>query len=86
MISSTREVEPEIPAKLQVDDELYNQIQAESEKVGIHYTIFELIHNIKREIEQYNIIQGGMKTPSDLYIRPPLEKKNSRSAPHLYPI
>ena len=54
MISSTREVEPEIPAKLQVDDELYNQIQAESEKVGIHYTIFELIHNIKREIEQYN--------------------------------
>ena len=23
-------------------------------KVGIHYTIFELIHNIKREIEQYN--------------------------------
>ena len=68
MISSTREVEPEIPAKLQVDDELYNQIQAESEKVGIHYTIFELIHNIKH--------------PSDLYIRPPLEK-NSRSAPHL---
>ena len=80
MISSTREVEPEIPAKLQVDDELYNQIQAESEKVGIHYTIFELIHNIKREIEQYNT--GGMKHPSDLYIRPPLEK-NSRSAPHL---
>lgn len=23
-------------------------------KIGIHYTIFELIHNIKREIEQYN--------------------------------
>jgi MoxR-like ATPase len=54
MISSTREIEPEIPEKLQVNDELYNQIQAESEKVGIHYTIFELIHNIKREIEQYN--------------------------------
>ncbi len=54
MISSTREIEPEIPEKLQVDDELYNQIQAESEKVGIHYTIFELIHHIKREIEQYN--------------------------------
>ena len=25
-----------------------------AKKVGIHYTIFELIHNIKREIEQYN--------------------------------
>ena len=43
MISSTREIEPEIPEKLQVNDELYNQIQVESEKVGIHYTIFELI-------------------------------------------
>lgn len=54
MISSTREVEPEIPEKLQIDNELYEKIQAESEKVGIHFTIFELIHNIKREIEQYN--------------------------------
>ena len=81
MISSTREVEPEIPAKLQINDELYNQIQAESEKVGIHYTIFELIHNIKREIEQYNTGRDE-NTPPIYIIRPPLEK-NSRSAPHL---
>lgn len=80
MISSTREVEPEIPAKLQVDDELYNQIQAESEKVGIHYTIFELIHNIKREIEQYNT---GRDENTLRSIYPTAVGKNSRSAPHL---
>ena len=45
-----------------------------AEKVGIHYTIFELIHNIKREIEQYNTGRDA-KHPSHLYIRPPLGKK-----------
>lgn len=68
------------PGKLQVDDELYNQIQAESEKVGIHYTIFELIHNIKREIEQYNT---GRDENTLRSIYPTAVGKNSRSAPHL---
>lgn len=54
MISSTRETEPEVPEKLLIDEKLYQTIQTESEKVGIHYTIFELIHHIKREVEQYN--------------------------------
>lgn len=54
MISSIREMEPEVPEKLTVDEKLYLSIQSESEKIGIHYTIFELIHNIKREMEQYN--------------------------------
>lgn len=54
MISSTRQTEPKIPEELRVSDELYRTLQTESEKVGIHYTIFELIHHIKREMEQYN--------------------------------
>ena len=55
-----------VPEKLQVDEELYAKIQEESEKVGIHYTIFELIHTIKREIEQYNT--GREENTPPIYI------------------
>lgn len=54
MISSTRSTEPVVADELPLNDEQYHMIQSEAEKVTIHYTIFELIHTIKREIEQYN--------------------------------
>lgn len=54
MIASTGDVEPDIPEKLLISNELYSQIRKEANKVELHYTFFELVHCIKREIEQYN--------------------------------
>lgn len=54
MIASTKDIEPVISNELPLNDEQYRLMQIEAGKVTIHYTIFELIHTIKREIEQYN--------------------------------
>ena len=54
MIASTRDTEPCIPEKLTISPKEYSTLQEEAEKVTLHYTFFELIHTIKRTVEQYN--------------------------------
>lgn len=54
MIASTRDTEPCIPEKLTISPKEYSALQEEAEKVTLHYTFFELIHTIKRTVEQYN--------------------------------
>lgn len=54
MIASTKDTEPNIPEKLPIEQEEYCKMQAEAETVTLHYTFFELVHTIKRTVEQYN--------------------------------
>lgn len=54
MIASTKDTEPNISEKLPIEQEEYCKMQAEAETVTLHYTFFELVHTIKRTVEQYN--------------------------------
>lgn len=63
MIAATRNTEPTIAPELPITDEQYFDLQLKAEKVTIHYTIFELIHNVKRQVEQYNTQRGEDLTP-----------------------
>ncbi len=66
MLSSPRNIEPVVSDDLPITNDEYEQIQAQAEKVNIHYTILELIHYIKRGIEQYN--SSREETLPPLYI------------------
>lgn len=55
MIASVNDAEPVIPSGLSITEEQYRDWRTQINQVNIHYTIFELIHSIKRQIEKYNI-------------------------------
>lgn len=63
MLLSTRNAEPAIDEALTISDEEYPLLQTAAEQVTLHYTIFELIHTIKRAIEQYNTNRGDDLAP-----------------------
>lgn len=63
MIASTRDTEPVVDPSLSISDEEYRAWQTDAEKVTLHYTLFELIHTIKRAIEQYNTHRGDDLAP-----------------------
>ena len=69
MISSTDETEPVVDESLQITDEEYIRWEKEMAAIKIHYSIFEVIHALKDQIEQYNLQiqnEGGVSSP--LYV------------------
>ena len=54
MISCTEEEEPLLPKSLPVTAKEYEQWGKEAQKVGIHYSIFEVIHHLRESLEDYN--------------------------------
>ena len=69
MISSVGEHTPEVESELCISDSEYDEWQKEISGVGIHYSVFEVIHSIKESIEEYNsaLENEGSVTPP-LYV------------------
>ena len=69
MISSVWEHTPEVGSELCISDSEYDEWQKEISGVGIHYSVFEVIHSIKESIEEYNsaLENEGSVTPP-LYV------------------
>lgn len=69
MISSVGEHTPELESELCISDSEYDEWQKEISGVGIHYSVFEVIHSIKESIEEYNsaLENEGSVTPP-LYV------------------
>lgn len=69
MISSVGEHTPEVESELCISDSEYDEWQKEISDVGIHYSVFEVIHSIKESIEEYNsaLENEGSVTPP-LYV------------------
>lgn len=69
MISSVGEHTPEVGSELCISDSEYDEWQKEISGVGIHYSVFEVIHSIKESIEEYNsaLENEGSVTPP-LYV------------------
>lgn len=63
MILSTRSTAPVMDAALPLSDDEYHSLQVAAEQVTLHYTLLELIHTIKRAIEQYNTSRGDDLAP-----------------------
>lgn len=69
MIASTDESEPVVEETLQIDAAEYTLWQQQIAQVQIPYAVFEMIHVLRDEIEQYNLKlqnEGGVSTP--LYV------------------
>ncbi len=54
MIASVSEEDPEVDPALAIGEEEYAGWQRKIAEVKIHYSIFEVIHLLKEEIEEYN--------------------------------
>lgn len=69
MISSVGEHTPEVESELCISDSEYDEWQKGISGVGIHYSVFEVIHSIKESIEEYNsaLENEGSVTPP-LYV------------------
>lgn len=67
MIASVNDMEAEIPTGLSITEKQYIDWRTQISQIKIHYTVFELIHSIKRQIEKYNI-QKEEVPHSTLYI------------------
>lgn len=69
MISSVGEHTPKVGSELCISDSEYDEWQKEISGVGIHYSVFEVIHSIKESIEEYNsaLENEGSVTPP-LYV------------------
>ena len=67
MIASVNDMEAEIPTGLSITEEQYTDWRTQISQIKIHYTVFELIHSIKRQIEKYNL-QKEEVPHSTLYI------------------
>ena len=48
MIASVNDMEAEIPTGLSITEEQYTDWRTQISQIKIHYTVFELIHSIKR--------------------------------------
>lgn len=69
MISSADETEPLVDGPLQITEGEYVLWEKKIAAVRIHYSIFEVIHDLKDRIEQYNVRlqnEGGVQPP--LYV------------------
>lgn len=66
MIASVIPEDAKIPPELQITDEQYQGWRQEIDRIKIHYTVFELIHSVKRQIEKYNAT--GEKDLTPIYV------------------
>lgn len=69
MISSTDESEPVVDDDLLITDEEYAEWEKSVAAIKIHYSIFEVIHHLKDQIEQYNRkVQNEGLVTNPLYV------------------
>lgn len=69
MIASADETEPVVDEPLQIAEEEYIRWQKEIASIKIHYSIFEVIHDLKDRIEQYNLrVQNEGGVAASLYV------------------
>lgn len=69
MISSMDESEPMVDATLQITDEEYVAWERGITLIKIHYSVFEVIHHLKDQIEQYNRkVQNEGLVTNPLYV------------------
>ena len=65
MLMSSDESEPVIPEELPVDGEEYAEWQRGISDIKVHYSVLEVIHQLREEIEEYNhrIENDGSEVP-----------------------
>ena len=82
MVLSSDESEPVVPEDLPVDREEYAEWQRRISEIKVHYSVLEVIHLLREQIEEYNgrIENDASGSALSVCVRPAVEKAGQADA------